>query len=299
MFYVVNERRCVDRGTMTTAAFLGLGKMGLPMSLNLARAGIGVRAWNRSPKQVEPVDGYTLTATAAEAVQNVDLIITMLPDIQQVRAVCEDVLAPGDLLVVMGTVSPVAITEWATELAQRRVALIDAPVSGGDVGAQSGQLSIMVGGAPTDVDRARPALEAMGSTIRHLGSVGSGQLAKTCNQIVVATTLTALAEATALGVRGGLDIDDLLDVLSGGLASSRLLEIKRDLISRHDFRPGGSAAFQHKDLGFALEAARSAGVALPLTALVDQLFGAMRWTGRGEDDHSGIVQIIELLAGER
>jgi 2-hydroxy-3-oxopropionate reductase len=284
---------------MTTAAFLGLGRMGLPMSINLARAGITVRAWNRSPKAVPTVDGYTVEPSAAAAIEGADLILTMLPDLHQVRATCEDLLTPGSLLVVMGTVSPVAVTEWAAELAERDVALVDAPVSGGDVGAQTGQLSVMVGATPEDLERVRPALEAMSSTIRHLGPVGSGQLAKACNQIVVAATLTALGEAATLGARGGLDVAALLDVLAGGLAGSRALETKRQLISSHDFRPGGSAAFQHKDLGFALEAGRSAGVALPVTAVVDQLFGSMRWTGHGEDDHSGIMQVIEALSGGR
>lgn len=288
---------------MTTAAWLGLGRMGQPMSINLARAGFTVRAWNRSPKQPPPADQcpasqYTIVDSAAAAVQGADLIFTMLPDLHQVRATCEDLLTPGSLLVVMGTVSPVAITQWAADLAERDIAVVDAPVSGGDVGARTGQLSVMVGAAPADLERVRPALDAMSSTIRHLGPVGCGQLAKACNQIVVAATLTALAEAATLGARGGLDVTALFDVLAGGLAGSRALETKRELISNHDFRPGGSAAFQHKDLGFALEAARSAGVALPVTAVVDQLFGAMRWTGHGQDDHSGILQVIEALSGD-
>lgn len=139
-------------------------------------------------------------------------------------------------------------------------------------------------------------LRAMGSVIRHLGPLGAGQLAKACNQIVVASTLTALGEAVTLGLRGGLDIEQLLDILSGGLAGSRALEVKRALIAAHSFTPGGSAAFQHKDLAFALDAGRDSGVALPVAALVDQLYGAMRWTGHGEDDHSGILQITELLS---
>lgn len=280
-------------------AFLGLGKMGLPMSVNLARAGFEVRAWNRSPREVAE-ESYTLCATAAEAVHDTDLIITMLPDLGQVREVCAGALPharPGALIVVMGTVSPVAVRDWATEVGQAGFRVVDAPVSGGDVGAQDGTLSIMAGGTGADLERLRGPFAAMGSVVRHMGPVGSGQLAKACNQIVVATTLTALAEAVTLGERGGLDVEQLLDVLAGGLAGSRALEVKRAKLTEHDFRPGGSAGFQHKDLGFALEAARSEGAALPVTALVDQLFGAMRWTGHGDDDHSGILQIIEALSG--
>jgi 2-hydroxy-3-oxopropionate reductase len=278
-------------------AFLGLGRMGLPMSLNLARAGFAVRAWNRTPRDVTaPNPDYQLVASAADAIDHADAVITMLPDLPEVIDVCDGHLRPGMVVTVMGTVSPVAIRKWAGRLADNSIAVVDAPVSGGDVGAGDANLSIMVGGSEGAVAQMRPALEAMGSTVRHLGPVGSGQLAKACNQVVVAATLTALSEALVLGMRGGLDVHQLLDVLAGGLAGSRALEVKRSALASHAFEPGGSASFQHKDLGFALAAARAEGVALPLTAVVDQLFGAMRWTGHGEEDHSGIVQIIEALS---
>jgi 2-hydroxy-3-oxopropionate reductase len=197
---------------------------------------------------------------------------------------------------VMGTVSPVAVARWAAEVAADGFRVVDAPVSGGDVGAADASLSIMVGGGPDDVARLDGPLRAMGSVVRHLGPVGSGQLAKACNQIVVAGTLTALGEAVTLAVHGGLKVEQLLDVLAGGLAGSRVLDVKRAGLAAHSFEPGGKARFQHKDLGFALDAARAHDVALPVTAIVDQLFGAMRWTGHGDDDHSGIVQIIEALS---
>lgn len=279
-------------------AVLGLGRMGLPMSLNLARAGVPVTAWNRSPREVpDAPDGWRSCATVEEALDGAEVVVTMLPDLEQVQEVLRDRLRPGQVVVVMGTVSPVGVREWAAGL--DGVAVVDAPVSGGTVGALEGTLSVMVGGEPDDVERVRPVLEPMASRVVHLGPLGSGQLAKACNQIVVATTLTALAEAVALGRSGGLDVGALLDVLAAGLAGSRALEVKRDLLTAHDFTPQGSAAFQHKDLGFALEAARTDGVAVPVTAVVDQLFGAMRWTGHGEDDHSGILQMIELLSGGR
>jgi 2-hydroxy-3-oxopropionate reductase len=279
-------------------AFLGLGRMGLPMSLNLARAGFAVRAWNRTPRDLTaPNPEYQLVASAAKAIDQADTVITMLPDLPEVIDVCDGLLRPGMVITVMGTVSPVAIREWAGRLADAGVAVVDAPVSGGDVGARDANLSIMAGGSPDAFAQMRPAFEAMGSMVRHLGPVGSGQLAKACNQIVVATTLTALSEALVLGTRGGLDVQELLDVLAAGLAGSRALEVKRSALASHSFEPGGSASFQHKDLGLALAAARAEGVALPLTAVVDQLFGAMRWTGHGEEDHSGIIRIIEALSG--
>lgn len=297
----------MSAGPVRTVAFLGLGRMGLPMSRHLAAAGFGVQAWNRSPKQVDaPAGGdYRMTGTPAEAARGAQVVVTMLPDIAEVEQVCAGdtgVLAgaePGTVLVVMGTVSPVAVRGWAASVAGSGVRVVDAPVSGGDVGAVDGTLSVMVGGDPADVERVRPVLEPMAGRVRHLGPLGAGQLAKACNQVVVATTLAALGEAVVLGRRGGLDVGELLDVLAGGLAGSRALEVKRDLLTSGSYVPGGSAAFQHKDLGFALEAARSEGVALPVTAVVDQLFGALRWTGHGEDDHSGVVQVIEALSGGR
>jgi 2-hydroxy-3-oxopropionate reductase len=291
---------------MTTqrVAFLGLGRMGLPMSLHLANAGYEVSTWNRSPRNPPTRTGYELSATPAEAGKGTRVIVTMLPDIDEVRAVCQGPdgalshAEPGAIVVVMGTVSPVAVATWGRELAEEGFSVVDAPVSGGDVGAREGTLSIMCGGEPDDVATVMPILSAMGPTVRNMGPLGSGQLTKACNQIVVATTLTALAEAVTLARDGGLDVAQVLDVLAGGLANSRALELKRDKLISGTYTPGGSAAFQHKDLGFALEAGRAEGVALPITALVDQLFGAMRWTGHGEDDHSGIVQMIERLSGD-
>lgn len=278
-------------------AVVGLGKMGLPMSLNLARAGWNVRAVSRSPRAVvEAPPSWQFSLDVAAALDGVAVVITVLPDLPQVREVLDGILTRGQVVVVMGTVSPVAVRAWAEELSASGVHLVDAPVSGGTVGADEAALSIMAGGDDTDLARVLPILETMG-TVRHLGPVGSGELAKACNQVVVAATLTALGEAVTLGERGGLDAGALLDVMACGLAGSRALEVKRTLLESGDFSPQGSAAFQHKDLGFALEAARDGGTALPLTALVDQLYGAMRWTGHGDDDHSGIVQMTRLLSG--
>ncbi|GAA2735905.1 2-hydroxy-3-oxopropionate reductase [Pedococcus aerophilus] len=280
-------------------AFVGLGRMGLPMSLNLARAGAEVRAWNRSPRTVDDAPaGWTLAPSIAEAVGGARVVVTMLPDLGDVVACLDSLLVEGQIVIVMGTVSPTAVTGWGAELAARGVDLVDAPVSGGTVGADEGSLSIMVGGEEGPVGRVLPVLATMG-TARHLGQLGSGQLAKACNQVVVGVTLTALAEAVALGEAGGLDVGALLDVLAGGLAGSRALDVKRGLLESGDFTPGGRAAYQHKDLGFALAAARATGTTLPVTALVDQLYGAMVATGRGDDDHSGVVELTRLLSSPR
>jgi 2-hydroxy-3-oxopropionate reductase len=286
--------------------FVGLGVMGRPMARNLLRAGHPVVVWNRSagPAAELAAAGATVARTPAELAAAAPVVLTMLPDLPQVEEVLRrdgGLLAGmdrGSVLVVLGTVSPVAVRDLGARLEPAGVAVVDAPVSGGDVGAEQATLSIMVGGRPEDVTRVRPYLEAMGTTVDHLGPLGAGQLAKACNQIVVAATLTALSEALVLARRGGLDPQRVFAVLGGGLAASRVLEVKGPKLLGGDFRPGGAAAFQHKDLGFALAAAREEGVALPLTALVDQLYGAARWNGFGDDDHSVVVRVIERLAGE-
>jgi|Tabmets5t2r1_1033131.scaffolds.fasta_scaffold03920_4 2-hydroxy-3-oxopropionate reductase len=286
--------------------FVGLGVMGRPMARNLVRAGHRVVVWNRSaaPAAELAAAGATVAATPAELAAAAPVVLTMLPDLPEVEEVLDrdDGLLRGmdrgGVLVVMGTVSTVGVRELGARLEPAGVSLVDAPVSGGEVGAEQATLSIMVGGDRAAFARVRPLLEAMGTTVDHLGPLGAGQLAKACNQVVVAATLTALSEALVLARGGGLDPRRVFAVLAGGLAGSRVLELKGPKMVEGDFRPGGAAAFQHKDLGFALAAARAEGVALPLTALVDQLFGAARWGGFGGDDHSVVVRVIERLSGQ-
>jgi 2-hydroxy-3-oxopropionate reductase len=286
--------------------FVGLGVMGRPMARNLVRAGHRVVVWNRSaaPAAELAAAGANVAATPAELAAAAPVVLTMLPDLPEVEEVLdrEDGLlrgmGRGGVLVVMGTVSVVGVRELGARLEPAGVSLVDAPVSGGDVGAEQATLSIMVGGDRDAFARVRPLLEAMGTTVDHLGPLGAGQLAKACNQVVVAATITALSEALVLARGGGLDPRRVFAVLAGGLAGSRVLELKGPKMVDGDFRPGGAAAFQHKDLGFALAAARAEGVALPLTALVDQLFGAARWGGFGDQDHSVVVRVIERLSGE-
>jgi 2-hydroxy-3-oxopropionate reductase len=285
--------------------FVGLGVMGRPMARNLLRAGHRLVGWNRSPGPAAELAaaGATVARTPAELAAAAPVVLTMLPDLPQVEEVLSQDggllagMGRGSVLVVMGTVSPVGVRELGARLEPAGVSVVDAPVSGGDVGAEQATLSIMVGGRPEDVARVRPLLQAMGGTVDHLGPLGAGQLAKACNQIVVAATLTALSEALVLARLGGLDAGRVFAVLAGGLAGSRVLEVKGPKLLGGDFRPGGAAAFQHKDLGFALAAARAEGVALPLTALVDQLFGAAVSNGLGDDDHSVVVRVLERLAG--
>jgi 2-hydroxy-3-oxopropionate reductase len=180
--------------------------------------------------------------------------------------------------------------------AERGLAVIDAPVSGGDVGAQNRTLSIMVGGAERDVVRARPLLEELGSTVTHVGAASAGQLVKACNQIVVALTIEAVAEALVLGSAGGVDPATILDVLGGGLAANRLMEIRRHNLLERDFRPGFRVELHHKDLGIALAAARQYGVVLPATPIVDQLLQSLRAHGQGASDHTALLSAVERLS---
>lgn len=286
---------------------LGLGAMGRPMARNLARAGFPVTVWNRTPGRDGEVRAAGGTAVGTPAEAALPVVITVLPDLPDVAAVLdrEDGLLEGwrgggverPLLVVMGTHSPEGVRRLGARLHEKGVRLVDAPVSGGDVGADAGTLSIMVGGHAEDVLRLKPYFDVLGDTVRHLGPLGAGQLAKACNQIVVATTLAGISEALALAVAQGLDPEALLDVLAGGLAGSTALTVKRDKWVRHDFEPGGKARHQLKDLGFATEAGRTAHVPLPVTAAVEQLYAAMCALGLGDDDHSGVYQVYEALTG--
>lgn len=277
-------------------AVIGLGAIGLPVAINLAKTATPTQVWNRSDSPANKA--AAAGATRLESLESIDaaIVLTVLPDMAQVISVLdsglEKALQPGDILVVMGTVSPIAMRELGERLNAKSVHVLDAPVSGGDVGAQNASLSIMVGGEKEVLERVRPVFEKIGSTIRFLGPLGSGQMAKACNQIVVATTLTALAEAINLGRNAGLDDSVLLDILAGGLANSQVLTVKREKIESGDFTPGGSAVFQLKDLNFALEAGADTHTALPVTEKVRELYESLVASGDGALDHSAIVREI-------
>ncbi|WP_338775745.1 NAD(P)-dependent oxidoreductase [Streptomyces sp. DG1A-41] len=282
-----------------TVGFIGLGAMGLPMAANLAEAGFDVLAWNRSrpPLDAAVAAGCRAADRPAQVAGAARVVLTMLPDLPQVRALLDELLAgPGsggaDTLVVMGTVSPVAVRALAEELRPRGIEVVDAPVSGGVTGARDASLSIMAGGTADAVERVRPYLAAMGSTVRRMGDIGAGSLAKACNQLVVAGTLVALAEAVVLGERGGLEPAALLDVLAGGLAASEVLTQKRRHLADGDFTPSGPARYLHKDLGFVLHSAADADITLPLSATVAALYAAIDSGGLGDLDNSVVLRLL-------
>jgi 2-hydroxy-3-oxopropionate reductase len=176
--------------------------------------------------------------------------------------------------------------------------MLDAPVSGGDVGARDGILSIMVGGEEDDFERARPLFEVMGETVVYVGGAGAGQVVKACNQIVVALVIEAIAEALVLGSKAGVDPDRVVEVLSGGLASNKVLEVKGEKFLSHEFAPGGKVEYHRKDLGIALEAGREYEVTLPVAAFVDQMFGVLEAKGRDGWDHSALLTLLEERSGD-
>jgi 2-hydroxy-3-oxopropionate reductase len=284
--------------------FIGLGIMGKPMAQNLMDAGYGLTVYNRSPEKAEELgkEGASVAANPTEVAEKSDIIVTMLPDSPDVRNVVVgekgvlEGLWEGSLLVDMSTISPVVTEELAEKVKERGASMLDAPVSGGDVGAIEGALSIMVGGSEEDFERAKPLFDVMGSTVTHVGPTGAGQVTKAANQVVVALTIEAVSEALVLGSKGGVAPEKILDVLSGGLASNKVMEVKREKFLSHEFDPGFRSELHHKDLGIALAAGREYGVVLPVTAIVDQMLLAMKRKGWGGEDHSALLRVIEDLS---
>jgi 2-hydroxy-3-oxopropionate reductase len=282
--------------------FIGLGIMGRPMAENLIEAGYDLVVYNRTREKAEKLDGATVAGNPKKVAENSDIVITMLPDSPDVEAVVAgeggvlEGIRDGALLVDMSTISPVVTEELSERVREKGASMLDAPVSGGDVGAIDGALSIMVGGSEEDFERARPLFDVMGKVATHVGPVGAGQVVKACNQIVVALTIEALSEALVLGSKGGVAPEKLVEALSGGLASSAVMEAKKEKFFSHDFEPGFRIELHHKDLGIALAAGREYGVALPATAIVDQMFEASKAKGRGDRDHSALLILLEEAA---
>jgi len=290
------------RGTL---GFIGLGIMGRPMAKNLLKAGYALVVHNRSQGAVQELVGLGAKAEGSpEAVaREVPVIILMLPnspDVEQVVLGPQGLLGgvrAGQTVIDMSTISPIVSQTVGAALAAKGVRMLDAPVSGGEKGAVEGTLSIMVGGEPAVFQEMLPVFQAMGKTITHLGPLGSGGFTKLANQIIVAINLTALAEALTLAAKAGLDIELTLKALGGGLAGSRCLDQKTPNYLAHEFKPGFKIDLHYKDLGLIMDAARALGVPLPTTAVVQELFGAVRVRGGGGLDHSGVITLLESLAG--
>ncbi|HEV3359282.1 MAG TPA: 2-hydroxy-3-oxopropionate reductase [Pseudonocardiaceae bacterium] len=287
--------------------FIGLGIMGAPMAANLIKAGFEVTGYNRSRPAVDRLvdSGGHAGESVAEVTRDSDVVITMLPDSPDVEAVA---LGPGgivesgrsgQLYLDMSTILPSTATAVAQAAQAKGIRALDAPVSGGEQGAIDAALSIMCGGAAETFEAALPVLNALGTTVVHVGPNGSGQTVKAANQLLVAGTIELVAEAIVLLEAAGVDAAAGLRVLAGGLAGNRILDRKAAGMLARDFKPGFRVDLHHKDLGIALGVADEAGVVVPLTAAVAQLMSSLRARGDGGLDHTALLKIVEVLSGRR
>lgn len=285
--------------------FIGLGVMGAPMACHLVAAGHDVIGFNRSAPGADALAraGGRVASSPAEVARASEALVLMLPDSPDVEAVlfgeggAAAALAAGTLVVDCSTIAPDAARSHALRLAEDGIGHVDAPVSGGEAGAVAGTLAVMLGGSDDAVAAARPVIEPFTGSAAHVGPSGSGQLVKAANQVIVAGNITVLAEALSMLRRTDVDLDAALRVLGGGLAASRVLDLKAPAMLGGDFAPGFRLALHHKDLRIALGAAEDAGVGLPVTGAVTQLVQAMRAAGDGDLDHSALIRGIERLNG--
>jgi 2-hydroxy-3-oxopropionate reductase len=286
--------------------FIGLGIMGKPMARNLLKAGYELVVHNRSRGAVDELmaEGGAVTAadTPRAVAEQAQIVITMLPDSPDERDLeygADGVLEgiqQGALLIDMSTIAPATSIEVSEALQGRGASALDAPVSGGDKGAIAATLSIMVGGAEADFQRAMPLFEAMGKTIVLVGGPGAGQTVKACNQIVVAIHYAAVSEALVLGAKAGVDPEKIVQVLSGGLAGSRVMEMRGPGMIEHNFQPGFRINLRRKDLAIAMSTGQEYSVPLPVSALVTQFYESMAARGQGDLDHSALLTLFEDLA---
>lgn len=284
--------------------FIGLGVMGRRMALNLRKAGyaLSVHDLNRAAVE-ELVTAGAVDAGSIAGAAKADIVITMLPDTPDVEAVVlgegglASAMQPGSVLIDMSSISPTATQAMARELAARGIEMLDAPVSGGYQGAESGTLSIMVGGNAAVLDRCRPVLEVMGKTISHIGGHGAGQVCKVCNQVAVAINIQAVAEALTLAKKNGVDPAKVRTALLGGFAQSRALDLHGQRVLDGNYTAGFRVTLQRKDLKLALENGSATGTVLPATALIQQLYGVLAATGRSDLDNSALALLLQEMSG--
>lgn len=289
-----------------TVGFVGLGIMGLPISKNLVDAGYDVVGHNRSQ---EPVDelaehGGERADSPKEVTERTDVVITCLPDTPVVEEIIRGEngvlagLSEGMTVIDMSTISPTSTEQLAADIAEQDANMLDAPISGGEEGAIDGTLSIMVGGDETVFAEQQDLFDVMGETVTHCGPHGAGQTTKACNQIVVAAQMVGVSEALVFAKKAGADLEAVVEAISGGAAGCWTLDNRAPEMIQGDFDPGFFASYQYKDLRIATDAGEAFGAPMPQTGVAHELYKAMETTDRGRDDNSGVMQIIEDLAGE-
>ena len=294
------------RGMADTIGFIGLGVMGRPMARNLLKRGFNVVVHSRSRGPVDELAsaGAVAAASSADVARQTTRIVTMLPDGPDVELVLSGAdgvfrgLQPNTIIVDMSTIAPATARRLATAAAERGAVLLDAPVSGGEIGAIDGTLSIMVGGDASALESVRPVLEAMGNPERiiRIGDSGAGQICKACNQLVIGGTLAAVGEAFALARKSGVDPAKVRAALLGGFAASRVLEVHGQRILDRNFKPGFPVRLYRKDLRIVLDALSEVHAPAPVTALVQQLMSALLAEGRENDDYSALGTVLARLA---
>jgi len=288
---------------VSKVGFVGLGIMGTPMAGHLLAAGHELFVFDvKRPAQALLDAGAQLCASGREVAGRAEVVILMVPDTPDVAAALFDPegvaagLAPGKVVVDMSSISPVETKAFAQKIAALGCEYLDAPVSGGEVGAKAASLTIMVGGTPAAFERVKPLFDKMGKNVTHVGSVGDGQTCKVANQIIVALNIEAVAEALLFASRMGADPAKVRAALMGGFASSRVLEVHGERMVKRTFEPGFRIELHQKDLNLALASARAAGISLPNTATAQELFNACAAHGGKAWDHSAMVRALEMLA---
>jgi len=283
--------------------FIGLGIMGQPMCLNLLKAGFPLTVYNRTPARMQPVlqAGAVAAASAKQAAERSSIVITMVtdtPDVEQVLFGSDGVmqgLKPNSVVIDMSTISPSATQRMAAQIKEKGSQMLDAPVSGGDVGAKAGTLAIMVGGEAQPLERCRPVLEAMGKTITHVGGHGMGQTVKLCNQILVSVTNLAVCEAVRFAQQSGVDPRVMIEAVKNGAAGSWQLSNLGPRMAAGDFAPGFMIDLQQKDLRLALQSAFEMRLPSPGLSLVHQLFSACQARGEGREGTQALIKSLQAL----
>ena len=288
---------------MADVGFIGLGIMGRPMAGHLLAAGHRLFVYSRTSVPDDLLKkGATACRSSAEVSRRAEIIITMLPDTPDVQAVLfgaggiTEGLTPGKIVVDMSSISPIATKDFAQRISRIGCSYLDAPVSGGELGAKAATLTIMVGGPADIFERVRPLFEVMGKNVTLVGENGDGQTAKVANQIVVALTIEAIGEAFLFASKAGADPAKVRQALMGGFASSKVLEVHGDRMIKRNFEPGFRIELHRKDLNLAIEGARTLNLSLPNTAACQELFNSAIACGGGRWDHSGLVRVLEGLA---
>jgi 2-hydroxy-3-oxopropionate reductase len=289
---------------MSKVGFIGLGIMGKPMALNLIKGGHSLFLTSRSgvPKELTDAGGKTCSS-AKEVAQQADIIITMVPDTPDVEKVLfgtggvAEGLSKGKTVVDMSSISPIATKEYANKINNLGCYYVDAPVSGGEVGAKNAALTIMVGAPQAAFDKVKPLFDLMGKNITLVGGNGDGQTCKVCNQIIVALNIEAVSEALVFASKAGADPAKVRQALMGGFAASRILEVHGERMIKRTFDPGFRIELHQKDLNLSLQGARAMGVSLPNTATAQELFNSCVANGGAKSDHSAMVKALERMAG--